>query len=287
MAFSLLRWTRVTAAFNSGAITTTLNPSTTPVISNGPAYFTYASATDNIAAIGAANYFADVIFDLAVDDVIYAQGSDAAAFYTVDALDRDAGTISVVSSFPSGVIGTANIQDLAVTNAKIANATITAAKLVLGTLTTGYYADGSITSPKLAANLMRYVAVPLTAANIIAMYAAPVSVLAAPAAGSAHIVESASLIMTYGTTQFTGGGNIGLQYGNTANLAGTAATAVMPSSSITGAASAATTVQGALAAAPLANMNAAALFISNATAAFATGDSTFVLELWYRTVTVV
>jgi hypothetical protein len=129
MSFNIARFVRHTEAFNAGQLTTTNNPSATPVISNGPAVFSYASATDNIAAIGAANYFADVVYDLAVNDLIYCVGSDASAFYQVATVDRDAGTITVASAFPTGVVGTANIQDGAVTTAKILDANVTLAKL--------------------------------------------------------------------------------------------------------------------------------------------------------------
>lgn len=132
MAFQISRFVRTTIAFNAGQITTTFNPDPASVIENGPAIFTYASAVDNVAAIGGANYFADVVYDLALNDLIYCVGSDASAFYQVSAVDRDAGTVAVVSAFPTGSVGTANIQNLAVTTAKIADANVTLAKLAAG-----------------------------------------------------------------------------------------------------------------------------------------------------------
>jgi hypothetical protein len=121
MAFKQQRFVRHTNAYNAGQISTTFSPDATAVLENGPAIFSYAEATDTFAQIGAADYFAEVVYYLAVNDLIYVVGADASGFYQVATVDRDAGTVTVVSAFPSGVIGTANIQDDAVTNAKIAD----------------------------------------------------------------------------------------------------------------------------------------------------------------------
>lgn len=274
MAFEILRFVRDTAGYNAGQIATTFNPNTPTVFENGPAQFNYASATDNIAAIGAANYFADVCYMLSVNDLIFCVGSDASAFYQVATVDRDAGTITVVSAFPTGVVGTANINNLAVTTAKIDNLAVT----------TGKIADDAVTSAKIDPTVLQYVAVPLTAANIIAMNGAPVQVLAAGGADTVHVVEHAALLMTYNSVQFTGGGAIGLQYGNTAALAGEAASSQIAAANILGAASTGDMVEGVLSSGAFTAVVNAGLFISNLTAAFAAGNSTFVLHLWYRTI---
>lgn len=101
MAYADNRFVRHTLANNSGQITTTLNPSATPVLVNGPAIFSYASATDAKATIAAANYFAPAVNDLAVNDLIFASASDGFAFYTVTAVDRVAKTISVTLFVPA------------------------------------------------------------------------------------------------------------------------------------------------------------------------------------------
>lgn len=129
MAFAENRFVRQTTAYNAGQITTTFNPESGAVIENGPAWFTYASATDSLATIVAANYFADVVYMLAVNDRIDITGSDASGIYIVSAVDRDLGTISLVSYSASGVVGTANIQDGAVTTAKLDSDAVTNAKL--------------------------------------------------------------------------------------------------------------------------------------------------------------
>lgn len=116
MAFSANRFTRQTLAFNAGAVTLT-----DASIVDGPALFSYASAADAIATIEGANYFADVVYDLAVGDVIIANGSDASNMMIIATVDRSAGTVTVNSFTASGSVGTANIQNGAVTGVKLAN----------------------------------------------------------------------------------------------------------------------------------------------------------------------
>jgi len=137
MAFNDQRFTRHTLAFNSGRVTVN-----GPAYENGPAIFSYASATDAIATVTAANYFADVVYDLAVGDVIIIEGSDANGMYYVDAVDRDAGTVSVASFGPVGSVGTANIQDGAVTAAKLASDAVTTAKILNANVTLAKLASG-------------------------------------------------------------------------------------------------------------------------------------------------
>jgi hypothetical protein len=91
MAFNDNRWTRQTLAFNSGAVVTDAGTE------NGPALFTYASATDNAAAIAAADYFAPAVFDLAVGDIIMALSSTTNAILVVATVDRDAGTVTTAA----------------------------------------------------------------------------------------------------------------------------------------------------------------------------------------------
>lgn len=137
MAFNDQRFTRHTLAFNSGRVTVD-----GPAYTNGPAIFSYASSTDAIATVTAANYFASAVYDLAVGDIIIIEASDANGMYYVDAVNQSAGTISVVTFGPVGSVGTANLQNGAVTaiklasdaveTAKILNANVTLAKLAAG-----------------------------------------------------------------------------------------------------------------------------------------------------------
>lgn len=268
MAFNETRWVRQTLAFNSGRVVTDQGPE------NGPALFTYASAADNIATVTGANYFADVVYDLAVGDVLIIEASDADGMYVVATVDRDAETVTLTGFAPTNSVNTANIVNGAVTADKLATDAVTTIKIL----------DGAVTSDKIDPTVLQYVAVPLTAANILAMYAAPVQVLAAGGANTVHVVEHAVLMMTYDSAQYAAGGAIGLQYGNTANLGGEAATSTIAAANIQGSASTMDMVEGVISSGAFTAVANLGLFISNLTAAFTTGDSDFVLHLWYRTV---
>ena len=137
MAFNDQRFTRHTLAFNSGRVTVD-----GPAYENGPAVFSYASATDAIATVTAADYFADVVYDLAVGDIIIIEASDANGMYNVDAVDRAAGTVSVVSFGPVGSVGTANLQNGAVTAAKLASDAVETAKILNANVTLAKLASG-------------------------------------------------------------------------------------------------------------------------------------------------
>jgi len=129
------------------------------------------------------------------------------------------------------------------------------------------------------------VVVQLAAADLIAMYATPVAIVPA-IAGKAIIVDSMEFDITRSATAFTGGGVIAVQYANTANGAGTATTATIAATVVTGAAGRTITaripvVQSDIATASITGIG---LYISNQTAAFATGTGTAVVRLKYHTV---
>jgi len=274
MAFEILRFVRTTLAFNSGQISTTFNPNTPTVLEGGPAIYTYASATDAIATIGGANYFADVVYMLAVNDLIFAVGSDASAFYQVATIDRDAGTITVVSAFPSGVIGTANINNLAVTTAKIDDLAVTTGKL----------ADASVTSAKTSPLLMQYLAVPITADEFNGMYAAPKLLKAAGGANTMLVLHRMDLLMTYVSANYAAGGVAAIQYDSTANGAGVIASTTLAAATFQAAASTGFMFNTGVVPQTFTTTVNKGLYLSNITGAFTTGDSTFVAHLWYSVV---
>ena len=388
MAFNEARFVRQTTAYNAGQITTAENPSVTPVLSNGPAWFTYASADDAIATIAAANYFADVVYMLSVNDRIDATGSDASNFYLVSAVDRDAGTIAVVSYSATGVVGTADIQDLAVTTAKIADGAVTALKIAdlsienadvsataaidfsklaalsstnllvgsagnvatsraitgdvtigntgvtaiaagvivdadisataqialskLADLTSGQVIVGSagnvptavamagdvtiiaagttaigadkVLSSMVSPLLMKYAAVTMSAAQFNGAYAAPHLLVAAAGANTLITLHRAELVMTYVTTQFANGGVAHIQYDSTANGAGIIASTTQAAADFHDAASTSNALEGGVVKQPFTTCVNKGLYFSNITGAFDTGDSTFVVHVWYSVI---
>ncbi len=269
MAFQESRFVRHTLAFNAGQITTADNPSVTPILSNGPAIFTYASADDTLATIAAANYFAPVVYMLSVNDRIDATGSDASGMYIVSAVDRAAGTISLVSYSASGVVATANIQDGAVTTIKIA--------------------DGAVTSAKSAETLLKNIQVSVSLAQFIGTFTTSFALVAAPGANKKIILHRASLSIDYGGTVLAGGGAMHIQYANTANGAGTIAT-----NNVAAATLIAATADTSFGFSPVnttlldsATLNQG-LFLAMPTANFTGGTgSAYKVDLWYSVMSVV
>ena len=274
MAFASNRFVRQTTAYNAGQITTTFNPESGAVIENGPAWFTYASATDTLATIVAANYFADVVYDLAVNDRIDITGSDASGIYIVATVNRDAGTVTLVSYSASGVVGTANIQDGAVTAAKLATDSVTTIKID----------DGAVTSAKIAADVLQYVAVPITAAEFNGMYAAPVELVAAAGANTLLVLDRVLLAMTYDSAAYAAGGVAHVQYDDTANGAGVIASTTLAAASFQDTASTVYSFNAGVVEYPFATTVNTGLFLSNITGAFTTGDSDMVAHVWYKAI---
>lgn len=146
MAFVLSDFARQTVALNSGEVTVDA------VVYGAPAWYTYRSAVDAIATVVAANYFADVVYKLSADDLIFIVATDAVGLYKVDAIDRAAGTISLAAASLTGAVDTANIVDLAVTTAKLAADAVTNAKLADDAVETANILDENVTTAKLAAD---------------------------------------------------------------------------------------------------------------------------------------
>jgi hypothetical protein len=153
-------------------------------------------------------------------------------------------------------------------------------------LSTGlvYINEGTTAAPVWQTN-QRTKVVALTAANLIAMYAAPVEIVPA-VAGKAIIVDSVDFDITRTSTAFTGGGVVAVQYAATANGAGTATTATIAATVVTGAAGRTITgrIPVVLSDVAAASIIAIGLYISNQTAAFAAGTGTASVIVRYHLV---
>jgi predicted RecA/RadA family phage recombinase len=124
----------------------------------------------------------------------------------------------------------------------------------------------------------------LTAAQLIAMYTAPITLIPAPGAGKAVLVDQDILFeMATTATQFTGGGAVSFPYhgGGTVVHAGS-----VPASVVTAAAGSSYTLLGSAVAANGTTVPAnTGVDITNATAAFAAGTGTAKVQMRYRIVT--
>lgn len=216
MAFDKDYFARGSVALNTGMV---IASGSEPA---APTWFTYRSAADAIATIVAANYFADAVYQLSINDMIYISASDAVGMYYVSAISRSAGTISLTATSLTGSVDTANIVDLAVTEGKLADDAVATAKIQ----------DGAVTSAKLGEGAVQYALVDLTLAELVGCYATPVELVAAPGATKKLMFHRANLYVNYGGTVLADGGAVHIQYKNTANGAGTKATGTLAAATL-------------------------------------------------------
>lgn len=132
-----------------------------------------------------------------------------------------------------------------------------------------------------------YQNVSMTLAQFNGMYAAPFQILPAPGAGNIIVLERALIYMNYGSAQLTSGGAVAFQYGNTVHGGGPLASNTEQASDFTGAAANqnfwfnGSSGNGS----NMADQTNVGLFLSNATAAFATGTgASFNIHVWYNIV---
>jgi len=129
-------------------------------------------------------------------------------------------------------------------------------------------------------SLIQKAVVTLTAAQIMAMYGAAVSILPAPAAGQVLVIDQLIAQMKPGATQFTGGGAVTFQYHGTGVVPHSGN---IPAATITSAAESENVVPP-----PTGTIQppaATGLDITNGTAAFATGNGTMVVTVFYSIIT--
>lgn len=169
----------------------------------------------------------------------------------------------------------------------VVNEILTANSSVLTTNGSGVpaWSNYTVVSP------IQYVQVSLTAANLLGMYATPVSLIAAPGASRMIIIVSASFELIYNTTQYLLGGAIIIQYGSSAHGAGDncMGTTTLGATDLTTTTTATlfTFPQGATSVSYATGTDAnAAVYISNQTAAFTTGNSTAKVNLAYYVIAV-
>jgi hypothetical protein len=292
MAFTIANWACVSSSLNQGQETITPFGGS-PTVENAPNIFMYGSPNDTVATIEAANYFLPQYASLSVGDWIMGFGTDASFAVQITAVSST--SVTVESTGLTTNIGTANIQNNAVTYAKIqqtsagdvliGNPTGSAANVEEITLGNGLSFSG--TTLQVNPGLARQASVALTLAQWNGMYATPVQLLAAPGAGLMNIVDSMYINFVYGSAALTAGGAVGAQYGNTAHAGGVPASSTEAATDFTGAsANTMFRIGGGLSTgAATASCINTAIYLSNATQAFATGTGgSFEVFVNYRTV---
>ena len=129
-------------------------------------------------------------------------------------------------------------------------------------------------------SLIQKAVVTLTAAQILGMNAAPASILPAPAAGQVIVVDQFIVQMKPGGTQFTGGGAVSFQYHGTGIVPHSANVPATTINSATASENVVPPPTGVIQ-----PPSATGIDITNATAAFATGNGTMVVTVFYSIIT--
>lgn len=255
-----------------------------------PRLWQYYSAADSIATISASAYFNDAASYVNINDLIFITGSDAQQINSVQAISPNVTTSAFAAA---GTIGTSNINNNAVTYAKIQQV---AADSLVGNPTSGLANSQGITlgngleftgtTLDVPNTNLIYAAVPISAAEWNGMYAAPKLLVAAPGANKLVVVNNIVLAMTFVSAQYAAGGAVIAQYDSTVHGAGTnAGSATIAAATVTGlAASSSLGITAFTAATAYSTSVNKGVYLSNATAAFTTGDGTWIAHVWYRIV---
>lgn len=141
------------------------------------------------------------------------------------------------------------------------------------------------------ANPALFASVPITAAQFNGMYAVPFQLIAAPGANKMIIIDSMELVETFVSAAYAAGGVVAAQYGNTVHGGGPLATNTEAAADFQAVASTVFAFNGVfgntVGALPVSTCANAAVYLSNATAAFTTGDGTWVVKIQYRIINTV
>lgn len=261
--------------------------------------------TDDLSTITTADYFSSQAADVELlnngvwqwenEDIVliyYATAQIGWFTYdaTTDAFVSLAANGGLSNTLPSGDIFVGNASNVATAAAMSGDVHISntgATTIQAGAVTGSKIANNAVDYAQLAADVAATATVTLTAAQITALYDTPVQLIAAPGAGKLVVIDKIVWDIAYGTTQYTAGGAIAAQYGNSAHGVGDAA-----SSSIAAATLNAVAANEVLSASSTqivsvkTNCINAAVYLSNATADFATGDSTATLYVYYKILTI-
>jgi hypothetical protein len=210
---------------------------------------------------------------------------------TTDAFVALAANGGLSNTLSSGNIFVGNSSNVATGVAMSGDGTISNTGVLTigaGAISGSKIANNAVDFAQLALDVMQSATISLTAAQIKALYDTPVLLVAAAGSGKLVVIDSILWDIAYGTTQFTAGGVLAAQYGNTVHGAGPVASGTLAAASLNGVAASGFLsnggIAGGLSVAKTASLNTA-VYMSNQTADFATGDSTATLYVRYHVVT--
>lgn len=101
-----------------------------------------------------------------------------------------------------------------------------------------------------------------------------------------YVVDFVSVSYLPDGSPFSAGGDVGVQYGNTASLAGQLASGTIPPATFTTVGGGVSSVTGGVSAAPLADTIGKGIYLSYDTSAFTGGSGMVIVDIWYRIVSV-
>lgn len=127
-------------------------------------------------------------------------------------------------------------------------------------------------------------AVRVTSAQLLGMYATPVNIIPSPGTDKLIVVGRSTFVYLYGTVQYAAGGAIGLEFGNVTHGAGEPASTTLAAATFNGYAASNTFELTPDNTAVLANSSGLGVYLSNATAAFTTGDGVLIANVNYQIV---
>lgn len=190
---------------------------------------------------------------------------------------------AIISNASLGQSTTWTLADPASATSKILQS---AGSLVSGNTVAASGTAGLMVDTGTPTNALRYASVAVTSAEFKGAYAAPKLLIAAPGANQMIVVDQMQMVMTYGSANYANGGVVFAQYDSTANGAGVKATLTEAAADFFAAASTTFAFSGTqgntVGALPFSTTVNKGLYLSNATGAFDTGDSAFVVKIFYR-----
>lgn len=176
------------------------------------------------------------------------------------------------------LVTSASIVDNSIVNADVNSAAAIAySKLAL---------TGSVLNGDLATSAIHYDTINLSAANILGMFATPVTLVAAPGAGKILMPLSFIFSLTAGGSAFASGGNVRIQYhGGSVSVWGNGANGTILAATVNSATNIQAMRGGVEGGVTDADNSNKALEITNGTGAFTTGNGTAKIFLCYAVIT--
>jgi predicted RecA/RadA family phage recombinase len=232
----------------------------------------FGVAAYDVLSGASGEFMTEGVFDLAKDTSTFASGD------TVywDNTAKKATSVTAGNTIIGGAV-LANPDGTSALGGLTGDATV---RVRVNDMVVGIVAYGN-----LDAAVLQEATVAITSANILGMNASPVSVLAAPGAGKAILVEGILFEMTRTSTAYANGGAVSFQYHTTTASVPHAGTIAASLVTTGGAGSAQTWLGPNVGTNGLVIPANEGIDITNATAAFITGTGTAKVFIKYRIVT--